>query len=49
LRAVDLARSVDAPVVAEVPFDPAVSRSVDAGLLNTRLPRSLATSLRDVA
>ena len=35
-----------APVVAELPFDPAVARSVDAGLLASRLPRSVAQPLR---
>jgi MinD-like ATPase involved in chromosome partitioning or flagellar assembly len=29
------------PVVAEVPFEPAIARAVDAGLLGSRLPRSL--------
>jgi MinD-like ATPase involved in chromosome partitioning or flagellar assembly len=47
LRASDVERAVGAPVIAEVPFDPAVSRAVDAGLLASRLPRSLATSLRN--
>ena len=38
----DVERSVGAPVVAKVPLDPAVARAVDAGLLRTRLPRSIA-------
>ncbi len=33
-------------VRAEVPFDPAVARAVDAGLLASRLPRSLSRALR---
>lgn len=37
------------PVRAEVPWDPAVARAVDAGLLAARLPRSLARSLRGAA
>jgi MinD superfamily P-loop ATPase len=37
------------PVVAVVEHDPAVARAVDAGLLQARLPRSLARELRDVA
>ena len=46
LGRVDVERTVGAPVVAEVAVDPQVSRAVDAGLLTSRLPRSLA---RDVA
>ena len=42
----DVERTVGAPVVAEIAIDPQVSRAVDAGLLTSRLPRSLA---RDVA
>lgn len=49
LRAADVARAVGAPVVAEVPFDPALSRAVDAGLLATRLPRTIAHPLRGAA
>jgi MinD superfamily P-loop ATPase len=49
LRIADLERAVGARVIAEVPFDPAVARAVDAGLLAARLPRSLAISLRDTA
>lgn len=49
LRPIDIAHAVGAPVVAEVDIDPAVARAVDAGLLSTRLPRSLATSLREFA
>lgn len=42
----DVEHSVGAPVLAEVPYDPAVARAVDAGLLSARLPRSLAQPLR---
>lgn len=42
----DIEHSVGAPVLAEVPYDPAVARAVDAGLLSARLPRSLAQPLR---
>jgi len=45
LGRIDVERTIGAPVVAEVAVDPQVSRAVDAGLLTTRLPRSLA---RDV-
>jgi hypothetical protein len=42
LRRSDLERSVGAPVVAVVPWDPRIARAVDAGLLRyRRLPRPL--------
>jgi len=37
---------VGAPVLAEVAVDPAVARSVDAGMLASRLPRALDRALR---
>ncbi|MFN2607735.1 MAG: hypothetical protein ABR511_07535 [Acidimicrobiales bacterium] len=37
------------PVRAEVGYDPAVARAVDAGLLCTRVPRALERSLRQAA
>lgn len=49
LSARDVERSLGAPVVAELAYDPAVARAVDAGLLASRLPRSLAHSLRSAA
>ncbi len=49
LTARDVERSLGAPVVAELQYDPAVARAVDAGLLAARLPRSLAHSLRNAA
>lgn len=45
LHARDVERALGAPVVAEVPVDPVIARSVDAGLLATRLPRSLSVTL----
>jgi MinD-like ATPase involved in chromosome partitioning or flagellar assembly len=48
LSAEDIAGVVDAPVVAEVPVEPAVSRAVDAGTLATRPPRALVRALRPV-
>lgn len=45
----DVERVVGAPVRAEVGFDPAVARAVDAGLLVSRLPRGLERSLRHAA
>jgi MinD-like ATPase involved in chromosome partitioning or flagellar assembly len=41
----DIASAVGAPVVATVPFDPAIARAVDAGLMSTRLPRALSREL----
>lgn len=45
LSAHDLSRVLGVPVVAEVQYDPMVSRAVDAGLLRSRLPRPLANQL----
>jgi hypothetical protein len=42
----DVEEVAGAPVVAEVKVDPAVARAVDAGLLASRLPRSLQRSLK---
>jgi MinD-like ATPase involved in chromosome partitioning or flagellar assembly len=41
LRSTDIEQAVGAPVLVTVPWDPAVARTVDAGLLARRLPRSL--------
>ncbi len=49
LTSTDIEHSLGVPVVAEVRLDPAVARAVDAGLLTTRLPRSLISSLRSAA
>lgn len=46
LDASDVAEVVGAPIRAEVATDPAVARAVDAGLLASRLPRTLTRSLR---
>ena len=45
LTAPDIAHAVGAPVVAQVPYDPQIFRSVDAGLLAGRLPRGLSHPL----
>lgn len=45
----DVERSLDARVVATVPWDPAVARAVDAGLLSARLPASIARPLARLA
>jgi MinD-like ATPase involved in chromosome partitioning or flagellar assembly len=49
LTRLDVEDCLGAPVVAEVAVDPAVARAVDAGLLATRLPRSLARELNHAA
>ena len=49
LDAADVEDVVGAPVRAVVPFDPAIARCVDAGLLAARLPRPLAAALRRAA
>ena len=49
LRAEDVAHAVQVAVVAEVNSDPAVARAVDAGLLASRLPRTLSVALRGLA
>lgn len=41
LRNRDISAALGAPVAASVRWDPAVARSIDAGLLTTRLPRPL--------
>lgn len=45
LSRLDVEDCIGAPVVAEVAVDPSVARAVDAGLLATRLPRTLAREL----
>lgn len=46
----DIESSVRAPVIATIPWDIRVARSVDTGLLcNRRLPRAIHRSLRKVA
>lgn len=48
LRPSDVVGAIGVPLRATVSWDPAVSRAVDAGLLLTRVPRSL-TNLRKLA
>lgn len=45
LNAADVEAVLTAPVVAEIAIDPAVARTIDAGLLAARLPRALRRSL----
>lgn len=49
LNAADVEAVLTAPVVAEIAIDPAVARTIDAGLLAARLPRTLARSLGALA
>ena len=46
LTSSDIEAVLGVPVDAEIPFDPAIARCVDSGLLCGRLPRSLARALR---
>jgi len=48
LRSADVVAALQVPVVAEISCDPAIWRAVDSGLLLTRLPKALQTSLQDV-
>jgi MinD-like ATPase involved in chromosome partitioning or flagellar assembly len=41
----EVERVLGVPVLAEVPYDPAIARAVDAGLLLARLPATLARPL----
>lgn len=45
----DVESVLGVPVTAELTVDPGVARAVDAGLLASRLPRSLQRALRDAA
>jgi len=45
----DVEHSTGAPVLALVPWDPAVARAVDAGLLAAKVPGSLRQPLRRAA
>lgn len=49
LRSDDVADILGVPVVAEIAWDPAVARTVDAGMLSSRVPPVLARPLADVA
>lgn len=49
LDAADIEDVLGVPVQAVVPWDPAIARSVDAGLLGARLPRPLVSALRAAA
>jgi CO dehydrogenase nickel-insertion accessory protein CooC1 len=40
-RAQDVANMFNLPVIATIPYDPAIARTIDAGLLTTRTPTAL--------
>jgi hypothetical protein len=44
----DIQAALGVPVVAVVPWDPAVARRVDAGLLGASLPRAMSRALQPV-
>lgn len=47
LHATDVSGTLDVPVRARVPWDPAIARAVDAGLLAHRVPARLRRPLKD--
>ena len=46
LNTTDIEAALGIPITATIPADPDIARSIDAGLLNTRLPRTLTRALR---
>ena len=48
LRANDIEAVLWRSVVATIPYDPAIVRAIESGLLTTRLPALLARALRHV-
>lgn len=44
----DAELAIGAPCVAEIPWDPAVHRSVDAGLVSVRLPKSIMVPMSKI-
>lgn len=44
----DVEAAAGAPIVAEIAFDSAISRSIDAGLARSRLPRRLVRTMSEV-
>lgn len=49
LDAMDVESVLGVPVLAEIAFDPALARAVDAGLLASHLPRAVERALRRAA
>lgn len=48
LQARDVAFALNIPIVAKIPFDPNISRCVDAGLLAARTPAVLEAGVRAI-
>ena len=46
LDATDIETVTGAHITATIPFDPAIARTIDAGLLAARLPRTISRALR---
>ena len=49
LNTADIEAVTGTPVTATIPHDTAIARAIDAGLLTTRLPRTLTRALRPLA
>ena len=49
LTAADISRSLRAPVIAKVAWDPGIARAIDSGLLLGRLPKSILRLSQRVA
>jgi hypothetical protein len=49
LSARDVAASLRAPIIARIPFDPAIGRATDRGLLAWKLPKSILKLAKQVA
>lgn len=45
LHAADVEAVIDRPILATIPWDPAVGRAVDGGLFGSRMPRALSRAL----
>lgn len=48
LSAEDMARFTGIPLAAAIPWDPAIARAIDAGLMCSKMPNSLARPLRSL-
>lgn len=48
LRTVDIELVLQQPVISRVPFDPAIARALDAGLVGRRLPRPMSRMVADL-
>ena len=48
-RARDVADALGVPIAAEIAWDGSIAEAVDMGLLTSKMPRRLASALREVA